>query len=233
MEASGLARMLLDQKDLIAAAMPAGLASMLGVAGKRKSGGPSSSPEARIYDGPQAAHTQYRAAGADVQRAVSEAKSGPTSSWAYWALPLLALAGLLWYLLPSGHTPDTTAQTKSASAPAPVRLLPRADDKSIYLTRVPAGWSSIGTYHNQEIYNRSGESIGVVKDLLVGPDGKINAAVIGVGRFLGMGEKDVAVPLALLQAERRDSSGNLIMDVARDVLRTAPAFEPSGTGSGR
>jgi hypothetical protein len=148
-------------------------------------------------------------------------------------LPLLALAGLLWYLLPSGHTPDTTAQTKSASAPAPVRLLPRADDKSIYLTRAPAGWSSIGTYHNQEIYNRSGESIGVVKDLLVGPDGKINAAVIGVGRFLGIGEKDVAVPLALLQAERRDSSGHLIMDVAKDVLRTAPAFEPSGTGSGR
>lgn len=111
-----------------------------------------------------------------------------------------------------------------------MRLLPRADDKSVYLTRAPAGWSSISTFYNQEIYNRSGESIGVVKDLLVGPDGKVNAAVIGVGRFLGIGEKDVAVPLALLQAERRDSSGRLIMDVARDILRTVPAFEPSGTG---
>ncbi len=230
MEASGLARMLLDQKDQIAAAMPAGFSSMLGAAGKRESGGASSPSEARIYDGPQAAYTQYRAAGADVQRAVSEAKSGPNNSWAYWALPLLALAGLLWYLLPSSHAPDTTAQTKSASAPAPVRLLPRADDKSVYLTKTPAGWSSIGAYYNQEIYNRSGESIGLVKDLLVGPDGKINAAVIGIGRFLGIGEKDVAVPLALLQVERRDNSGRLIMDVAKDLLRTAPAFEPAGIG---
>jgi len=230
MEASGLARMLLDQKDQIVAATPAGLSSMLGTAAKRESGGPSSPTETRIYDGPQAAYTQYRATGADVQRAVSETKSGLNNSWAYWTLPLLALAGLLWYLLPSGHTPDTTAHTKSSSAPAPVRLLPRADDKSVYLTRAPAGWSSIGAYHNQEIYNRSGESIGVVKDLLMGPDGKVNAAVIGVGRLLGIGEKDVAVPLALLQAERRDNSGRLIMDVARDILRTAPAFEPSGTG---
>ena len=94
-------------------------------------------------------------------------------------------------------------------------MLPRADDKSLYLTKAPDGWTSIGAYHNQEIYNRAGEKIGVVKDLLVGPDGKINAAVIGVGRFLGIGEKDVAVPLALrCRSSGVDNSGRLIMDVA-------------------
>jgi len=222
MEASGLARMLMDQKDQIAAAMPAGFSSMLGARGIREDIGDSS--EARIHDAPQAAYAPYRPTGADVQRAVSETKGGPSSGWAYWALPLAALAGLLWYLLPSGHAPDPTAQTKTSTS-TPVRMLPRLDDKSQYLTKALDGWTSIGAYHNQEIYNRAGERIGVVKDLLVGPDGKINAAVVGVGRFLGIGEKDVAVPLAALQIERRDNRGYLTMDVAKDILRAAPAFE--------
>lgn len=218
MEASGLARLLMDQKDQIEDTMPAGFSR-----GVREGVGGSS--EARVYNAPQAAYASYRSTGADVQRAVSETKAG--SNWAYWALPLAALAGLLWYLLPSGHAPDPTAQTKTTSVTTPVRMLPRLDDKSQYLTKALDGWTSIGAYHNQEIYNRAGERIGVVKDLLVGPDGKINAAVIGVGRFLGIGEKDVAVPLAALQIERRDNRGYLTMDVAKDILRAAPAFEGS------
>lgn len=224
MEASGLARMLMDQKDQITAALPAGLSSMLGAKGMREGIGTSSPSAARIYDSPQAAYTPHRSAGAEVQRAVSETKGG--SSWAYWALPLAALAGLLWYLLPSGGAPDSATQTRTTSTTStPVRMLPRLDDKSLYLTKALDGWTSIGAYHNQEIHNRAGEQIGVIKDLLIGPDGRIHAAVIGVGRFLGIGEKDVAVPLAALQTERLDNSGRLILDVPKDILRTAPAFE--------
>jgi hypothetical protein len=108
-------------------------------------------------------------------------------------------------------------------------MLPRLDDKSLYLTKALDGWTSIGAYYNQEVHNRAGERIGVIKDLLIGSDGKINAAVIGVGQFLGIGEKDIAVPLAALQVERRDNNGRLIMDVPKDILRTAPAFEGIST----
>jgi hypothetical protein len=224
MEASGLARMLIDQKDQITAALPAGLSSMLGAKGLREGIGDSAPSAARTYDSPQAAYTPHRFAGAEVQRAVGETRGG--TSWAYWALPLAALAGLLWYLLPSGHAPDSTAQTKTTT---PVRMLPRLDDKSLYLTKALDGWTSIGAYYNQEVHNRAGERIGVIKDLLIGSDGKINAAVIGVGQFLGIGEKDIAVPLAALQVERRDNNGRLIMDVPKDILRTAPAFEGIST----
>jgi hypothetical protein len=224
MEASGLARMLIDQKDQFTAALPAGLSSMLGAKGLREGLGDSAPSAARTYDSTQAAYTPHRFAGAEVQRAVGETRGG--SSWAYWALPLAALAGLLWYLLPSSPAPDSTAQTKTTSTTStPVRMLPRLDDKSLYLTKALDGWTSIGAYQNQDIYNRAGEKIGVVKDLLIGPDAKINAAVIGVGQFLGIGEKDIAVPLAALQIERRDNNGRLIMDVPKDILRTAPAFQ--------
>jgi sporulation protein YlmC with PRC-barrel domain len=45
-----------------------------------------------------------------------------------------------------------------------------------------------------KIYNDSNESLGSVNDLLFEKDGRIAAAVIGVGGFLGMGEHYVAVP---------------------------------------
>lgn len=45
-----------------------------------------------------------------------------------------------------------------------------------------------------KIYNDSNESLGSVNDLLFSKDGKIAAAVIGVGGFLGVGEHYVAVP---------------------------------------
>ena len=45
-----------------------------------------------------------------------------------------------------------------------------------------------------KIYNDSNESLGSVNDLLFDKDGKIAAAVIGVGGFLGVGEHYVAVP---------------------------------------
>src|ERR1700751_3064405 len=43
------------------------------------------------------------------------------------------------------------------------------------------------------VYNDQNEKIGSIKDLMVDKSGKIDAAVIGVGGFLGMGERDVAV----------------------------------------
>jgi len=45
-----------------------------------------------------------------------------------------------------------------------------------------------------KIYNDANESLGSVDELLFDKDGKIAAAVIGVGGFLGMGQHDVAVP---------------------------------------
>lgn len=43
------------------------------------------------------------------------------------------------------------------------------------------------------VYNDQNEKIGAIKDLMVDKSGKIESAVIGVGGFLGMGERDVAV----------------------------------------
>jgi sporulation protein YlmC with PRC-barrel domain len=44
------------------------------------------------------------------------------------------------------------------------------------------------------VYNSLNENIGAISDLVVNERGTLEAVVIGVGGFLGLGEHDVAVP---------------------------------------
>ncbi|MEP2923985.1 MAG: PRC-barrel domain-containing protein [Bauldia litoralis] len=71
-----------------------------------------------------------------------------------------------------------------------------------------------------------GEAIGDVNDLVVAPDGGIAAVVIGVGGFLGIGEKDVAVPFDRL-TWRTDEDGESwpVLATTQEELESAPAFE--------
>ena len=49
------------------------------------------------------------------------------------------------------------------------------------------------------VYNEQNEKIGSIKELMLDKSGNIASAVIGVGGFLGMGERDVAVKFADLK----------------------------------
>jgi hypothetical protein len=49
------------------------------------------------------------------------------------------------------------------------------------------------------VFNNQNEKIGDINELVVGKDGKIAFAIVGVGGFLGMGEHDIAVPLDKLK----------------------------------
>jgi sporulation protein YlmC with PRC-barrel domain len=43
------------------------------------------------------------------------------------------------------------------------------------------------------VYNNENDKIGDIKDLMLNKDGKVDLVVIGVGGFLGVGERDVAI----------------------------------------
>lgn len=49
------------------------------------------------------------------------------------------------------------------------------------------------------VYNEANEKLGDINELLVDKSGKINAVVIGIGGFLGMGEHDIAVSMDQLK----------------------------------
>jgi sporulation protein YlmC with PRC-barrel domain len=50
-----------------------------------------------------------------------------------------------------------------------------------------------------DVYNEANEKLGDINELILDKDGKINAVVIGVGGFLGMGEHDIAVSMDKLK----------------------------------
>ena len=103
-----------------------------------------------------------------------------------------------------------------------------SDGKVVYISKTPGDTASISTYYNRNVYNRAGEKLGDVNDLLLGSDGKLSTVVIGVGGFLGIGEKEVAVPFSALQVTHKDNSWYLVMDATKDTLKSAPAFEHVG-----
>ena len=50
-----------------------------------------------------------------------------------------------------------------------------------------------------DVYGADNKKIGKIDDILMGHDGKAQAVVIGVGGFLGIGKKDVAVPFSAIE----------------------------------
>ena len=57
----------------------------------------------------------------------------------------------------------------------------------------------------ESVYNGTGdtaENIGDVNDIVIAKDGMVQSVVVGVGGFLGIGEKNVAIEFAQLQLGR-------------------------------
>jgi sporulation protein YlmC with PRC-barrel domain len=76
------------------------------------------------------------------------------------------------------------------------------------------------------VQNPAGEKIGDVKDILVSEDGRIVAVLLGVGGFLGIGEKSVALSFDMLHPGT-DKNGDMILtaDLNKDALNGAPDFK--------
>ena len=79
-------------------------------------------------------------------------------------------------------------------------------------------------FYKQSVYDPKDNKIGDVKDLILEKDGKVNAAIIGVGGFLGAGEKDVAVPFDQLQLKDKNGKRYLVMKANKDALNSAPGL---------
>lgn len=79
--------------------------------------------------------------------------------------------------------------------------------------------------YKTNVYNNSDNKIGDVRDLLIHQsDGKITTVIIGVGGFLGVGQKDVAIPFQDLKVSSRDGKVWLVLDQTKDQLKSVPAY---------
>jgi hypothetical protein len=68
--------------------------------------------------------------------------------------------------------------------------------------------------------------IGEIMDVLVDRSGKATALIVGVGGFLGAGEKDVAVPFDAVHATKKgNNDGYLVINSSKDALKNAKGFK--------
>ena len=93
------------------------------------------------------------------------------------------------------------------------------------MTSVPTSSMTVTDWYKQDVYDQSNTKIGEVMDVLVDQDGRVNALIIGVGGFLGAGEKDVAVSFNTVKATRKDNKIYLTMNTTKDALKAAPSFK--------
>ncbi|MBP1859453.1 PRC-barrel domain-containing protein [Rhizobium herbae] len=96
-----------------------------------------------------------------------------------------------------------------------------------YLTEQSDDQIAASTYIGQSVYNASDESIGEINDVIFTKDGSVEAAVIGVGGFLGIGEKNVAVPLDTISIANVPNSDDLKLtsQETAETLKAAPEFK--------
>jgi hypothetical protein len=97
-----------------------------------------------------------------------------------------------------------------------------------FVTTQPEGQWLASWFIGQSVINRAGETIGDINDVLFDKSGSISSAVIGVGGFLGMGEKNVAIPFDSLSFTT-DAKGKRVVTIplSKENLHAAPSFQPT------
>ena len=92
------------------------------------------------------------------------------------------------------------------------------------MATLPGGALPISDYYNQAVYDNRDNKVGDVNDLLLDNGGKINAVIVGVGGFLGVGEKNVAVPFSSLKVAEKNGSRYLVLETTKEALQGAPGY---------
>ena len=113
-----------------------------------------------------------------------------------------------------------------AAAILAVVSVPAIADTNVQMLRqVPAESLTVTDWYKKDVYDSNNNKIGEVMDVLVDKSGRINTLIVGVGGFLGAGEKDVAVPFDAVEATMKDKKMYLVMNATKDSLKSAPGFK--------
>ena len=75
------------------------------------------------------------------------------------------------------------------------------------------------------VYNSANEKIGNIDDLIIDSKGQVSLAVIGVGGFLSIGTKDVAIDFKSLHMARDANSRPIAkLEMTKEQLKDAPEY---------
>jgi sporulation protein YlmC with PRC-barrel domain len=130
---------------------------------------------------------------------------------------------------PGSATTGASSTTMGQSSAMPGQFMTKREMNQIMASDL------IGT----RVVSANNESVGDINDVVLDRNGQVMAAIVGVGGFLGIGEKDVAVPFASLefmsaqQAQALDSSNksNTTGSTATTGTTAAPGATAGSTAT--
>jgi PRC-barrel domain len=135
---------------------------------------------------------------------------------AWHVLPAVALV-----LAAAPASPPASAQTHTpATAPPAAGEIPLGVTV-IEMRAVVTGWSAKRDLLGKTVQNDKKQNLGKIEDVIVAPSNSVSFAIIGVGGFLGIASRLVAIPMKQLKLE----SGALVLPGAtKENLTAMPPF---------
>jgi sporulation protein YlmC with PRC-barrel domain len=107
----------------------------------------------------------------------------------------------------------------------------RGMERDRFITRQEMDHFTADNLIGSSVQGVDGEEIGQIADLLIDRDGSVAGVVVGVGGFLGMGERNVALSWDAIQlATDEDGQPVAHVDVDEGTLENAPEFEERDDG---
>jgi sporulation protein YlmC with PRC-barrel domain len=122
--------------------------------------------------------------------------------------------------MPGTETPqDQPAQTPESTMPQTEP--PTADTMA---SDNPLMQMTAGDLIGKSVVNQEGEEVGEIQDIVIGADDKAVQAIVSVGGFLGIGDKNVAVAFDELQ-QQDEESVLLTSGATVEELKQRPAYD--------
>jgi hypothetical protein len=158
-------------------------------------------------------------------------------------IPIAAVALLL--AAPATLAQTTTTTPPSTSPPAASQAPAASPSGRMTFYSSQPGQMRATTLIGLNVKNNANETIGEINELVIDKDGRVAAAVIGVGGLLGMGEREVALDYKSLnikydQSARTETGATTVtVDATKDSLKAAPEWKwtrdanAGGTGTQR
>lgn len=146
-----------------------------------------------------------------------------TAAVATLGLPVLAQT-----TIPTAPSPGMPA---TPMPQAPLAATPITGSGMFYTeVMTPANWRASEAM-GLAVYNRGGERIGEIDDMILDGSGRVTAAIVGVGGFLGMGERKVAVTFnSFVMTREENGTQRLVVDLSKATLQSAPEYKLSAAG---
>lgn len=153
-------------------------------------------------------------------------------SFTFYALitPVITLgAGAVLAQPPAGQDSDqqlkSTQRNQDAMQSSPMSKSGQSGKHRGFMNAAPANGSQASNLIGAEVKTSNNEDVGAVSDLIIDQKGQVVAVVVGVGGFLGMGEKDVAIGWDDVTRSGTSDDIQLKIKATRDGLMSAPEFK--------